>query len=158
MDKIDIEGVTGLTEIRLSPVRPIVICLNLNVGPYGQHPLPAAQQIATAKLNLLFYVRHKRWRVTVDSQTLPRIAAVKVALKRQRVAFVQSQVRAEARLAHPPVIESMAVRMKLRASNKCFSINAVIKALIVSGSIAEMAEALVQISAARGNEGSMSIF
>src|SRR5216684_271294 len=158
MDKIDIEGVTGLTEIRLSPARAIVIRLHLDVGSRGKHPLPAAQQIATANLDLLFHIRHKRWRVTVDRQPLACIAIVEVALKRQRVTFVQIPVRAEAGLAHPPVIESMAVRMKLAASNEGFSVDAVIEIFIVPASIAEMAEALVEVSTTGGDESSMSIF
>src|SRR5256885_1064266 len=51
----------------------------------------------------------------------------------------------------------MAVRMKLRASNEGLPIDAVIKAFVVSGAIAEMGEALVKISAAAGDERSMSI-
>src|SRR6266851_4354068 len=158
MDKINIEGVARLGEIGLSSVRAIVIGLHLNIGSCGQHPLPAAQQIGTANLDLLFHVRHKRRRVTVDPQTLPGIAVVEVSLKRQRVTLVQIPVRAEAGLAHPPVIERMAVRMKLGASNEGFSVDAVIKAFIVPGSIAKMGEALVEISATDGDESSMGIF
>src|SRR6202022_2891853 len=52
----------------------------------------------------------------------------------------------------------MAIRMKLGASNEGFSVDAIIKTFIVPGSIAKMREALVEISAAGGNQRSMSIF
>ncbi len=45
----------------------------------------------------------------------------------------------------------MAILMKLGASNKGFSVDAIIKTFIVPGSIAKMGEALVEISAAGGN-------
>jgi len=51
----------------------------------------------------------------------------------------------------------MAVLMRLGASNEGLSIDAVIKALIVPGSVAEMGEALVEISATGGDQSSMSI-
>src|SRR5260370_40829878 len=51
----------------------------------------------------------------------------------------------------------MTVRVKLGASNEGLSVDAVIKAFIVPGSIAEMGEALVEISATGGDESSMSI-
>src|SRR5437762_4058718 len=52
----------------------------------------------------------------------------------------------------------MAIRMKLGASHEGFSVDAIIKTFIVPGSIAKMREALVEISAAGGDESSMSIF
>src|SRR6266403_2521206 len=51
----------------------------------------------------------------------------------------------------------MDVLMRLGASNEGLSIDAVIKALIVPGSVAEMGEALVEISATGGDQSSMSI-
>src|SRR5882762_1020972 len=51
----------------------------------------------------------------------------------------------------------MAVRMKLGAANEGFSVDAIIKAFIVPGSIAKMSEALVEISATGGDENSTSI-
>src|SRR6266478_2865538 len=52
----------------------------------------------------------------------------------------------------------MPIRMKLRASNEGFSVDAIIKTFIVPGSIAKMGEALVEISATGGDESSMGVF
>src|SRR6266853_3761896 len=52
----------------------------------------------------------------------------------------------------------MAVGMKLGPANEGLSVDAVIKAFIVPGSIAKMGEALVEISATGGDQRSMRIF
>src|SRR6266851_863272 len=51
----------------------------------------------------------------------------------------------------------MTVRVKLGASNEGLSVDAVIKAFVVPGSIAEMGEALVEVSATGGDKSSTSI-
>src|ERR1700731_263957 len=52
----------------------------------------------------------------------------------------------------------MAVGMKLGTANEGLSVDTVIKAFIVPGSIAKMGEALVEVATAGGDESSMSIF
>src|SRR5258708_38644503 len=71
--------------------------------------------------------------------------------------LVQIPVSAEAYLAHPPVIELMAIWMKLGASNEGLSVDPVIEDLVVPGAIPEIGEALVEVSTAGGHEHSTSV-
>src|SRR5260370_18184384 len=74
-----------------------------------------------------------------------------------RLAIVFTQTRPEADLTHPPVIELLVIRMKLRAPRESLPVYTVVKTLAVARTVPEIDEALIDISAAGGCQHSMGL-
>ena len=158
VEKIDVNCVARLIELRTELRRTVVIELELKVGVFVDLPAPAPQYIFTRDIVRIVELFRGRRRVKRDVHTLAVVSLVHIALHRERIARIHLPVRAESTLPHLPIVEWIAIHrslirrqkrwMKLRGAAERHAIDPKIEPVSVSDSIAEFAHALINIPTA----------
>ena len=159
MEEIDVKRIASFSQVDIFAVSSVVISLHLNVRSGRQVAAPTTQQIASRKFGILLHVGHRGRRIARDSHSLSGNAFIEVALNRQCVALAQVPIRPETALTDSPIVEFPAIGMKLGTASEAFTVDSIVDILVlVSRSKAKVDKALIDISAANGNERSMGVF
>src|SRR6185312_464007 len=148
MQKVYVEGVANLAQLRAVARGPVVIRLKLNVGALIQLPLPAPQEIPAGNRMRRIQHRHRRGRIGRDRDPLTIQTLIHVALQGGGVAVVFRPVTSEADMPHLPLVEIFSIRVLFRPANKSLAENPVIESLAAICSVAVLPCSLINVSPA----------
>src|SRR6185437_3612837 len=83
VEKIEVEGVADLAEIRFMAIGAVVVSLNLNVAAFSERSFPAAHDIAAGKERVGVYGLRERSGVAGGLDALAGFLVVEIALERE---------------------------------------------------------------------------
>src|SRR5450759_825753 len=158
MQEVDVESVAGLSEFRLEMVGAVEVSLDLEVRSIVQHPLPASQQVPSRQLRVGINGNLGGRRIECVLGRFPSNLTVNVALKREGIASAHIPVRAEPGLAHSPIIEIPAIRMKSGAACEAHAVHTIVEAPPVPATVADGTSPLVSVAATQRHHRPVGIF
>src|SRR5581483_1029729 len=126
MNKIQVERVSALAELRTYAIGSVVVALHLNVRSVAQIASPARYQVAARRIFGALQIRLTGRRKHANANLLPDAALIKVALHGQPIAAAQPGIGTETCLPQLPPVIVIAIRMEFRAPAKTHCIGAII--------------------------------
>src|SRR5579862_472782 len=146
LDEVDVERVARLPEFQVLPVSAIEVRLNLYVGTFAGCVLPARQQVASREVSGFVRLYFRRRRKSSEKDLFAALTSINITLHGEGVLIATFPVRAKTHLPHPPVIESISVRVEFRAAKKTHAIDAIVKILTHRPAVADVTGSLIHRS------------
>src|SRR5882762_10759605 len=113
MPELDVERVPVFPEVRLAPVRTVVIELQRRVRVLIYPAPPLTEQVPALNFGILLHGLAVRGGVGRNGRTLPRLAAVEISLNRDVVPLPRIGVRPEPGVPQVPAVEIGGALMEL---------------------------------------------